>query len=105
MKIKDVELPEITESAAGRGLLAPGLAMLKHVEVTLEVRIGETTLTVAELFALRAGSLLKLNRLIDEPVDILLNGKMIAAGQLAVMDDHLGVRITEVQNAETELQR
>ena len=105
MKIKDVEFPELADSASGRALLPPGLSMLKHVEVTLEVRVGETTLTVAELFALRAGALLKLNRLIDEPVDILLNGEIVAAGQLAVMDDHLGVRISEVRNSETELPR
>jgi flagellar motor switch protein FliN/FliY len=40
---------------------------------------------------------------VDEPVEILLNGKPIACGQLAVMDDHLGVRITEILNTETSL--
>jgi flagellar motor switch protein FliN len=105
MKIKDVDFPELTESNAGRAVVAPNLSFLKHVDVTLEVKMGEVSLTVAELFALRAGSLLKLDRLIDEPVDILLNGKVVAAGQLAVLGEHLGVRITEVRNGDTELPR
>jgi flagellar motor switch protein FliN/FliY len=105
MKIKDVDFPELAESNAGRAVVAPNLSFLKHVDVTLEVKMGEVSLTVAELFALRAGSLLKLNRLIDEPVDILLNGKVVAAGQLAVLGEHLGVRITEVRNGDAELPR
>ena len=103
MKVKAVDFVELDASTNGKTLVNPTLAMLKHVDVTLEVRLGEASLTVAELFALRAGALLKLDRQVDEPVDILLNGKLIAAGQLAVMGDHLGVRITEIRNTETEL--
>jgi flagellar motor switch protein FliN/FliY len=105
MKIKEAELPELKEGAMGHALFAPDLSLLKHVDVTLEVKVGEASLTVAELFALKAGSRVKLDRLIDEPVDVLLNGKVIAAGQLAVMGEHLGVRITEVRNGDTELPR
>jgi len=105
MKIKEAELPELADGNLGRQLLPPNLSLLKHVDVTLEVKIGEASLTVEELFALRAGSKLKLNRLIDEPVDILLNGKVVAAGQLAVLGDNLGVRITEVRHGDAELPR
>jgi flagellar motor switch protein FliN len=105
MKIKDVEYSELAESPVGRPVLPANLQLLKHVEVKLEVKIGQVSLTVEELFALRAGSQLKLDRLVDEPVDILLNGQVIAAGQLAVMGEHLGVRVTEVRNSETELPR
>jgi flagellar motor switch protein FliN/FliY len=103
MKIKEVEFPELSEGNLGRTLLPPQLAMLKHVDVTLEVRIGEVSLTVEQLFGLRAGAMLRLNRLIDEPVDVLLNGKVVAAGQLAVMGENLGVRITEVRGGDSEL--
>jgi flagellar motor switch protein FliN/FliY len=103
MKIKEVEFPELSEGSLGRTLLPPQLAMLKHVDVTLEVRIGEVSLTVEQLFGLRAGAMLRLNRLIDEPVDVLLNGKVVAAGQLAVMGENLGVRITEVRSGDSEL--
>jgi flagellar motor switch protein FliN/FliY len=104
MKVKAVDFVELdTAAAAGKPLVNPSLAMLKHVNVNLEVRLGEASLTVADLFALRSGSLLELDRHVDEPVDVLLNGKLVACGQLAVMGDHLGVRITEILNTETAL--
>jgi flagellar motor switch protein FliN/FliY len=103
MKVKAVDFVELEAGAAGKAVVSPSLAILKHVNVTLEVRLGETSLTVAELFALRAGGLLKLDKHVDDPVEILLNGKLVACGQLAVMDDNLGVRITEILNNETAL--
>ena len=103
MKLKDVEYQELTEAPAGRPVLPANLAMLKHVDVGVEVRVGHATLRVADLFALRAGSLLKLDRLVDEPVEVLLNGKVVAVGQLAVLGEHLGVRVTGILNTDTEL--
>lgn len=103
MKVKAVDFAELDGAPNGKALLSPTIGMLKHVQVTLEVKLGEASLTVADLFALRSGGLVKLDRLVDEPVDILLNGKLIGSGQLAVMDDHLGVRISEILNTDTEL--
>lgn len=103
MKIKDVEYQELSEGAAGRAVVAANLALLRHVEVDVEVRLGRATLRVAELFALQAGSMLKLDRLVDDPVEVLLNGRVVAVGQLAVLGEHLGVRITDIRNSEAEL--
>ncbi len=99
MTVNEVNYRELTEAGPlGTVALQPNLEMLKHVNVTLEVKVGEAVLSVAELFQLKAGSVLVLDRQIEEPVDILLNGKPIAAGVLAVSGDHLGVRITEIRN-------
>lgn len=103
MKINDVDYQELNEHATGRPVVPANLALLKHVDVNVEVRVGRATLRVAELFALQAGSMLKLDRQIDEPVEVLLNGRVVAAGQLAVLGDHLGVRITSIANSETDL--
>lgn len=103
MKINDVEYQELSDNAAGRPVVAANLSLLKHVDVEVEVRVGRATLRVAELFSLQAGSTLKLDREVDEPVEILLNGRLVAAGQLAVLGDHLGVRITSIANADTDL--
>jgi flagellar motor switch protein FliN len=102
MKIKDVEYQELSDNAGGRSVVAANLALLKHVEVDVEVRIGRATLRVAELFALQAGSMLKLDRLVDEPIEVLLNGRVVAAGHLAVLGEHLGVRITDVAQSDLE---
>jgi flagellar motor switch protein FliN/FliY len=106
MSISDVEYQELASADAGSATtpsIVPNLDMLKHVEVTLEVKVGTATLTVAELFALQAGSVLALDRDVDEPVEVLLNGKTVAAGYLAVSGDKLGVRITEIMNSETRI--
>jgi flagellar motor switch protein FliN/FliY len=93
----------LNEASEGRAVLPANLGLLKHVEVGVEVRLGHATLRVAELFSLQAGSVLKLDRLVDEPVEVLLNGKVIATGQLAVLGEHLGVRITGLATTGNEL--
>ena len=102
MTISDVDYPELEADATGATLPA-NLDLLRHVNVELEVAVGEATLSIAELFALRAGSVLTLNRLVDEPVEVLLNGQVVAAGQLAVSGDCLGVRITEILNSDLRI--
>ena len=104
MSINEVEYRDLSDiEPVGTVSLAPNLDMLKHVSVSLEVKIGQASVSVAELFKLHAGSVLVLDRDVDEPVEILLNGKTVAAGYLAVSGDQLGVRITEIKNTETEL--
>jgi flagellar motor switch protein FliN len=102
MSISDVEYQQLsTDNAPGGATITPNLDMLKHVEVALEVKIGAATLSVAELFALKAGSIVTLNRDVEEPVEVLLNGKVVALGHLAVSGERLGVRITDILNTET----
>jgi flagellar motor switch protein FliN/FliY len=104
MSVNEVNYRELTEvEPLGSVALLPNLDMLKHVNVTLEVKIGQAVLSVAELFQLKSGSVLVLDREVEEPVDILLNGKPIAAGYLAVSGEHLGVRVTEIRNEATAL--
>lgn len=102
-KIQDVEYQELSDNATGKPVLAANLGLLKHVDVDVEVRLGRATLRVSELFALQEGSMLKLDRLVEDPVEVLLNGRVVAMGQLAVLGEHLGVRITGILNSDTEL--
>lgn len=104
MSVNEVDYRELADAEpVGTLSLAPNLEMLKHVSVNLEVKIGQATLSVAELFQLKTGSVLTLAQEIEDPVEILLNDKVIAAGYLAVSGDQLGVRITEIRNSETQL--
>jgi len=99
MNISDIEYQDLSEAMAGGACaLVPNMNLLRHVNVELEVKLGEASLTVAELFALKAGSVVALDRGVDEVVDVLLNGKVVAVGQLAVCGDQLGVRITAINN-------
>jgi flagellar motor switch protein FliN/FliY len=95
-----VELEQLTDSGASQQ--PPGMADLRRlsdVPIDLTVEIGRTRLTVGETLELRQGSILTLNRMAGEPVDLLVNGTPIARGEVVVIDEQFGVRITDVIGA------
>ena len=72
------------------------LRRLRDVLVELTVEIGRTRMTVGETLELRPGSVVALNRMAGEPVDLLVNGTAIARGEVVVIDEQFGLRVTEV---------
>jgi flagellar motor switch protein FliN/FliY len=72
--------------------------------VELAVEIGRTRMTIGQTLELRPGSVVSLNRLAGEPVDLLINGKPIARGEVVVIDEEFGLRITDVVSAPRHLQ-
>jgi flagellar motor switch protein FliN len=90
-----------TPVAADSGADAPELERLYDVPVELAVEIGRTHMTIRETLALGPGSIVTLNRLAGEPVDLLVNGKPIARGEVVVIDEEFGLRVTEVVAGET----
>ena len=72
------------------------LERLYDVPVELAVEIGRTHMTIRETLSLGPGSIVTLNRLAGEPVDLLVNGKPIARGEVVVLDEEFGLRVTEV---------
>lgn len=95
-----MELEQLTGSAAAgaRDPMASGadLRRLSDVPIDLTVEIGRTRMTVGETLDLRAGSIVALNRMAGEPVDLLVNGTPIAHGEVVVIDEQFGVRITDI---------
>ena len=79
----------------------PELERLYDVPVELAVEIGRTRMTIRETLALGPGSIVTLNRLAGEPVDLLVNGKPIARGEVVVIDEEFGLRVTEVVASES----
>jgi flagellar motor switch protein FliN/FliY len=101
------EAAEAVDYVPFEATVAPGPAPAPHAEldrlrdvpVDLAVEIGRTTMTIGETLALGPGSIITLNRLAGEPVDLLVNGKPIARGEVVVIDEEFGLRITEVVSA------
>lgn len=92
-----IELSDIAaQSPSGAPLLSPNLALLQGVKVRLTVVVGAVEATLDELLSLKEFSVLTLERPVDHPVDVLLNGNIVARGQLVAVDDHFGVRVTEI---------
>jgi flagellar motor switch protein FliN/FliY len=90
-----------TPVAGAPGADTPELERLYDVPVELAVEIGRTHMTIRETLALGPGSIVTLNRLAGEPVDLLVNGKPIARGEVVVIDEEFGLRVTEVVAGET----
>jgi flagellar motor switch protein FliN/FliY len=76
------------------------LRRLSEVPMELSVEIGRTGMTVGETLELRAGSIVTLDRLAGEPVDLLVNGTPIARGEVVVVDEQFGLRVTELVEGE-----
>jgi len=72
------------------------IELLQGVEMSVTVELGRTRLLMRDLLGLRAGSVVELDRPAGSPVDILVNGTLLARGEVVVVDDELGVRITEI---------
>jgi flagellar motor switch protein FliN len=97
-----MELEQLSEDAGGgkRGAVGPvtpgDLRRLSDVPVDVAVEMGRTRMTVGETLELRQGSIVTLNRMAGEPVDLLVNGTPIARGEVVVIDEQFGLRITDV---------
>jgi flagellar motor switch protein FliN/FliY len=72
------------------------LTRLHAVPVELAVEIGRTRMTIGDALALGPGSIITLHRMAGEPVDLLVNGRAIARGEVVVIDEEFGLRVTEV---------
>jgi flagellar motor switch protein FliN/FliY len=79
------------------------LERLYDVPVELAVEIGRTHMTIREALALGPGSIVTLQRLAGEPVDLLVNGKPIARGEVVVIDEEFGLRVTDVLESSQQL--
>ncbi len=87
-----------TDAAATRNL-----DVLLDIELPLTVRFGRTELALQTLVRLGPGSVIDLHRSADEPVDVLVSGKVIARGEVVVVDGSYGVRVTEIVSAAERL--
>ena len=82
---------------AGEAPAAPGeLERLNDVTVEVSVEIGRTRMTLGDALALGPGSVVGLHRMAGEPVDLLVNGRVIARGEVVVIDEEFGLRVTDV---------
>jgi flagellar motor switch protein FliN/FliY len=97
----DVEFTPLPDDGPGAPPLGEAdLSRLTDVTVELTVEVGRTHMSLGETMSLGQGSVVTLDRLADKPVDLLVNGRPIARGEVVVIDEQFGLRITEVNGAE-----
>lgn len=98
----DVEFTPLPDGGAAAAVPSTevDLGRLTDVSVELAVEVGRTRMSLGETMALGPGSVVTLDRLADKPVDLLVNGRPIARGEVVVIDEQFGLRITEVVGVE-----
>lgn len=74
----------------------PNLDVVLDVPVQLTVRIGTSNLPMREVLRLESGSIIQLDRTADQPVDLLVNSKLVARGEVVVVENRFGFKLTEV---------
>lgn len=84
---------------------ARDLEMIMDIPVKLTVELGRTKLTIKQLLELAQGSVIELDGLAGEPMDILINGYLIAQGEVVVVEDKYGIRITEIITPSERVQK
>lgn len=88
--------------AYSTGAEGPGIDLIKRIPVSVQVVLGSATMTVAELMQLGRGSVVMLDRSVGEPVEVLVNGRVVARGEVVVVEEEnsrLGVSLTEIVSA------
>ena len=75
------------------------------IPLQVTVQIGSTRMLIRELLQLGQGSVIELNKLAGEPMEVLVNNKLVARGEVVVVNDNFGVRLTEVVSAHERLER
>jgi flagellar motor switch protein FliN len=103
-KIKLIKLAESSAESEGRMEIMDGVnpavaEALSEAGITISVELGRTSKSVKSILSLGEGSIVELDKLAGEPVDIKANGVLIAKGEVVVIDENFGVRVTEIVKA------
>jgi flagellar motor switch protein FliN/FliY len=85
--------PEITEGGANREL---NLDVVLDIPVTLSMEVGRSRISIRNLLQLNQGSVVELERATGEPLDVYVNGTLIAHGEVVVVNEKFGIRLTDV---------
>lgn len=96
--VQPAAFPDLS-GAGGSGAGQPNLELVRDIQVTLTVELGRTDMIIQDILELTAGKVIELDRLAGEPLDILVNGKLLAKGEVVVVDENFGVRITSIIDA------
>lgn len=103
--VADVQFGQLRD--AGATADAPGqrrtLDMLSSIPLHITVQLGETQLRLKELLALGPGAVIELDRPAGEPIDLLVNGVPVGRGDVVVVDEQFGLRITDIVSTEDRL--
>ncbi len=99
-------LEELQDESAGRGQgNSPDLDVILDIPVTIAMEVGRTDIAIRNLLQLNQGSVIELDRLAGEPLDVLVNGTLIAHGEVVMVNEKFGIRLTDVVSQQERISR
>ena len=96
---------ESLEASPGADRQEVSLDAIVDIPVTLSVEIGHTQISIRNLLQLNQGSVVELDRLAGEPLDVHINGTLVAHGEVVVVNDKFGIRLTDVVSARERVRK
>ncbi|MGI9289477.1 MAG: flagellar motor switch protein FliN [Pseudomonadales bacterium] len=93
------------EDAAGTDNASPQLDVILDVPVKISMEVGATHMPIRKLLQLNKGSVIELERLAGDPLDVLVNGTLIAHGEVVVVNEKFGIRMTDVVSPSERIQK
>lgn len=99
--VKPAVFPELVPDRKKTGVdpSSARLGLLMDIPVKISVVLGRTQMTLGEIMALEPGGVVELEKLVGDPIEVLANGKLILRGEVVVIDENFGVRVTEIVDA------
>jgi flagellar motor switch protein FliN len=94
--VKAAPLERLRSDAVVMSGDGPNLDVILDIPVTLSMEVGSTSISIRNLLQLNQGSVIELDRLAGEPLDVLVNGTLIAHGEVVVVNEKFGIRLTDV---------
>ena len=103
VKVKPAAFASFDAPHKRSGDMPENIDLIKDVLLKVTVELGRTTKPIDDILQFTPGSILELDRLVGEPLDIMVNGKKIAKGEVVVIDENYGIRITDIIKSEKRL--
>ena len=98
------EEENIAEQTEEQTTNVDNLRVLENIDVKLTVEVGSAELKIKELLRLNEGSVIELDRLAGDPLDILINGTMIAKGEVVMVGERFGIRFVEIVDPQKRIE-
>lgn len=103
VNVQSARFESFENPSFSRPEIPENIEIIKDVLLKVTVELGRTTKTIDDILEFGPGTILELDRLVGEPLDILINGKKIAKGEVVVIDENYGIRITDIVKPEKRL--
>ncbi len=99
------EFDAVAQPSGDNGGTQPDLDVILDIPVSISMEVGSTSITIRNLLQLNQGSVIELDRLAGEPLDVLVNGTLIAHGEVVVVNEKFGIRMTDVISPSERIKR